>query len=85
MLHHYLAQYATKASLDLDLYSFGTAPEGAYPDAAFLLAVRNGVRPHHWRFGPMPPIDGITDDDVDDIVAYVRGLQRDAGIIGGGS
>jgi mono/diheme cytochrome c family protein len=49
--------------------------------AAFLLAVRNGVRPHHWNFGAMPPIDGLTDDDVTDIVAYVRSLQSSAGLI----
>lgn len=23
-------------------------------NASFLMAVRNGVRPHHWRFSPMP-------------------------------
>lgn len=56
-----------------------------HADAAFLLAVRNGVRPHHWGFGAMPVIDGLTDDDVTDIVAHVRSLQRDAGLIADGS
>jgi len=51
-----------------------------HPDAAFLLAVRRGVRAHHWNFGDMPPQNGVSDDDVSQIVAYVRGLQRDAGI-----
>ena len=49
-------------------------------DVAFLLAVRNGVRPHHWRFGPMPPVEGLTDGDVAMVVDYVRALQRANGI-----
>ena len=49
-------------------------------DAAFLMAVQQGVQPHHWDFGPMPAIPGLSTDDVADIVAYVRKLQREAGI-----
>ena len=49
-------------------------------DAAFLMAARNGVQAHHWRFGNMPPIEGLTDGDVKMIVAYVRELQRTNGI-----
>jgi len=49
-------------------------------DLAFLLAVRNGVRAHHWRFGSMLPQDGLSDGDVSKIVAYVRALQRENGI-----
>lgn len=49
-------------------------------DAAFLLAAKNGVRAHHWRFGNMPPVQGVTDGDVKMIVAYVRELQRANGI-----
>jgi mono/diheme cytochrome c family protein len=56
-----------------------------HADAAFLLAVRNGVRPHHWNFGAMPAIRGLSGDDVADIVTYVRDLQRDAGLIADGS
>ncbi|WP_205712111.1 c-type cytochrome [Euzebya rosea] len=52
-----------------------------HADGAFLLAVRNGVRPHHWDFGPMPPLPGVTNEQVTDIVAYVRSVQRDAGLI----
>ena len=51
-----------------------------HPDAAFLLAVRRGVRAHHWNFGDMPSQDGLSDQEVSQIVAYVRGLQREAGI-----
>ena len=53
---------------------------GHHGDASFLLAAKNGVRAHHWRFGNMPPVEGITDGDVKMIVAYVRELQRANGI-----
>jgi len=49
-------------------------------DGAFQYAVANGVRSHHWQFGNMPKIDGVTPDDVDQIVKYVRWLQKEAGI-----
>lgn len=48
---------------------------GHHGDAAFALAVQRGVTPHHWSFGPMPPIDGLTDSDVGAIVAFVRNVQ----------
>ncbi len=51
-----------------------------HSDVAFLLAVRNGVRSHHWRFGSMPPVEGLTDGDVAMVVDYVRTLQRANGI-----
>lgn len=49
-------------------------------DHAFLLAAQNGVRAHHWPFGDMAPIEGLTQSDVANIVAYVRALQRANGI-----
>jgi len=51
-----------------------------HADMAFQLAVQNGVRAHHWRFGDMPPQTGLTPSDVANIVAYVRELQRANGI-----
>lgn len=48
-------------------------------DAAFIRAVRFGVRPHHWQFGPMPKVD-VSDREVSSIVAFVRELQRANGI-----
>lgn len=53
---------------------------GHHSDTAFHLAVRNGVQPHHWNFGTMPPLTNISDQEVDEIVAYVRSLQQIAGI-----
>lgn len=49
-------------------------------DASFVLAVRNGVRAHHWRFGNMPPVEGVSDEEINSIVTYVRELQRANGI-----
>jgi mono/diheme cytochrome c family protein len=53
---------------------------GHHPDAAFHAAVRNGVQPHHWAFGPMPALPHLDDGDVDDIIAFVRKEQRAAGV-----
>ena len=53
---------------------------GHHGDASFLLAVRNGVRAHHWKFGNMPAVEGLTDGDVKMVVAYIRELQRANGI-----
>lgn len=49
-------------------------------DYAFEMAVNNGVRAHHWKFGNMPPQPGLTKADVNTIIAYVRELQRANGI-----
>jgi mono/diheme cytochrome c family protein len=54
---------------------------GHHPDEAFLLAARVGVRAHHWKFGDMPPVDGVTDDDLRAIVRYVREMQEANGIL----
>ena len=51
-----------------------------HSDAAFFLAARQGVRSHHWPFGNMPPVAGVSDGDVALIVAYVRELQRANGV-----
>lgn len=49
-------------------------------DEAFQLAVAQGVRAHHWRFGDMPAVAGLDRDDVTAITGYVRWLQQQAGI-----
>ena len=53
---------------------------GHHDDESFQRAVSRGVRAHHWRFGDMPPVEGLTRQDVAAIVAYVRELQRANGI-----
>ncbi len=51
-----------------------------HSDAAFVSAAQNGVRSHHWRFGSMPAVEGLTRSDVLLIARYVRELQRENGI-----
>lgn len=51
-----------------------------HSDVAFYRAAQIGVRAHHWNFGDMSPVAGTSQDDVRQIVSYVRWLQREAGI-----
>ena len=53
---------------------------GHHGDQSFHLAVQRGVVAHHWRFGNMSRIEGLNEKDVDEIVGYVRWLQRREGI-----
>jgi len=53
---------------------------GHHGDAAFHLAVLRGVRQHHWNFGNMLPVPGVTETQVDQVICYVRHLQLTAGI-----
>lgn len=50
-----------------------------HPDSAFRAAIESGAGQHHWNFGPMPSIDNLTDDEVDVIIAFVRGEQERQG------
>ena len=54
---------------------------GHHPDWSFQNAVANGVPAHHWDFGDMPPISGLSEDDVAAVIAHIRSLQRESGII----
>lgn len=66
----------------------GVAPPLIHPiyepshhgDQAFFMAAENGSRAHHWPFGDMPRVEGVTRPEVADIVTYVRALQRANGI-----
>ena len=49
-------------------------------DESFQRAAALGVRAHHWSFGNMPAVEGLTRADVKMIVAYIRELQRANGI-----
>lgn len=49
-------------------------------DAAFERAAASGVQQHHWGFGNMPPVAGISGAEVQTITAYIRALQRANGI-----
>jgi len=49
---------------------------GHHPDDAFRAAVLQGVTAHHWEFGDMQPVAGLTDEDLDAIIAFVRAAQE---------
>lgn len=51
-----------------------------HADVAFIMAVERGVRAHHWQFGDMPPVPNVDREQVAQITAYVRHLQRAVGI-----
>lgn len=55
---------------------------GHHANAAFELAVKTGVRQHHWRFGDMPPQPQVTQEQVAAIVRFVRQVQIANGIGG---
>ena len=57
---------------------------GHHPDFSFRNAVSQGVTQHHWVFGNMPPVAGVSSEDVEKIICYVREVQRANGIFEGG-
>jgi len=53
---------------------------GHHGDEAFYRAVRQGVRAHHWPFGNMPPQRQVSNDEVTEILAFIRETQVANGI-----
>lgn len=53
---------------------------GHHPDASFRNAVRNGVPSHHWEFGDMAPVPGVSADEIEEVICYVRETQRANGL-----
>ena len=51
-----------------------------HADESFYRAVAMGVMAHHWPFGNMPRVEGVSRREVDSVVAYIRELQRTNGI-----
>ena len=56
---------------------------GHHPHFSIRNAVGRGVWQHHWWFGDMPPIAGVSSDDVEKIICYVREMQHTNGIFEG--
>lgn len=48
-------------------------------DDAFRSAIVNGAQQHHWNFGDMAAIPGLEDDEIDDIIGYIRSEQQRQG------
>ena len=53
---------------------------GHHSDASFILASERGVRAHHWQFGDMEALEGVSRGESGVIVSYVRALQQANGI-----
>ena len=56
---------------------------GHHPDFSIRNAVSQGVRQHHWTFGDMAPVAGVSPDEVEKVICYVREMQRAEGIFEG--
>jgi mono/diheme cytochrome c family protein len=52
---------------------------GHHPDDAFRSAIAFGAPQHHWNFGDMPPVEGLSSDEVEEVIAYVRMVQEREG------
>ena len=50
-----------------------------HPDDSFRGAIADGVAAHHWEFGDMAPVEGLRDDEVAAIIAFVREEQERQG------
>lgn len=48
-------------------------------DDAFRSAILYGARQHHWNFGDMAAVTGLDNDEIDDVIAYVRSEQERQG------
>ena len=57
---------------------------GHHNDFSIRNAIKNGVRSHHWDFGNMLPVAGVSDDDAEKIICYIRDTQLANGIIKAG-
>ena len=53
---------------------------GHHGDGAFFVASKRGARAHHWKFGEMKPVAGVTDAQIELIVEYIRAVQRANGL-----
>lgn len=53
---------------------------GHHGDDAIYRAVEFGVRKHHWTFGDMPPVEGVSREQVTKIIDFIRTVQRANGI-----
>ena len=48
-------------------------------DYAYRVAIREGTREHHWWFGDMPPVEGITDLEIEKVISFIRAEQERLG------
>ncbi len=48
-------------------------------DDSFRSAIANGAPQHHWPFGDMARIEGLSDADVEAVIAFIRAEQERQG------
>ena len=56
---------------------------GHHGDFSIRNAVSKGVQQHHWGFGDMAPVAGVSSDELEEIICYIREIQRAGGIFEG--
>jgi hypothetical protein len=53
---------------------------GHHGDKSFYIAAKRGVRAHHWPFGNVKPVRGVSDVQITTIAEYVRAIQQANGL-----
>jgi len=53
---------------------------GHHGDASFVNATRQGAKGHHWPFGDMKPVEGVSDTELAEIIRFVREVQKANGL-----
>jgi mono/diheme cytochrome c family protein len=53
-----------------------------HSDDSFRSAIAKGAPQHHWTFGDMEPVEGLSDADVAAVIDYVRAEQERQGFEG---
>jgi len=52
-----------------------------HSDASIMRAILSGAKQHHWNFGDMPPVAGVSEAEAQQTTAFVRWLQAEKGLL----
>ena len=50
-----------------------------HTDDSYRSAIANGSPQHHWTFGDMPPVEGLSDEEVEAVIDFIRAEQERQG------
>lgn len=50
-----------------------------HPDDAYRSAIANGAPQHHWTFGDMPAVEGLSNEEIEAVIAFIRAEQARQG------
>ncbi|MEZ5219756.1 MAG: c-type cytochrome [Ilumatobacteraceae bacterium] len=50
-----------------------------HSDDSFRSAIANGAPQHHWPFGDMPAVEGLSAEEVEAVIAFIRSEQQRLG------